>query len=81
MALPEYIEYTPPLPELTPYITIFASARMTVTEGSDSVDIFPVGYSVLSFALDDLLQDFLDKDKTLPHLTLPAKPPSFTSLG
>jgi hypothetical protein len=70
MSLPAQIQYFQPDALLAPYASVLALTTMDVGADGTQVDMFPVGYSVLSFAMDDLVQDFLHADKTLPRFNI-----------
>jgi len=81
MTSPPQVQYFPPPEQLAPFVSIFAFTEMAVTEANAHLDIFPIGYSVLSFSLDDLVQDFLDINKTLPRFNLTGQITRFYQLG
>ncbi len=70
MSLPAQIQYFQPQASLAPYVSVCFFTDMEVGEAGSEMNMFPVGYSVLSFAMDDLVQDFLHADKTLPRFNI-----------
>ncbi|AYL95018.1 helix-turn-helix domain-containing protein [Mucilaginibacter celer] len=70
MALPAQTQFFPLHPLLEPYVSVLVLTELKVTETGGYIDIFPVGYGVLSFIMDDTLPSFLDIDKSLPKFSL-----------
>jgi len=76
------IQYCPFLEQLSPFVSACIFAEYETTEDNHHyIDIFPVGYSVLSFGLDDLIHDFLNSDKTLHRFNLTGQLTKFYQLG
>jgi AraC-like DNA-binding protein len=67
---PQPPQFTLPHALLQPYISAFMFMQLDATSGNFSVDMFPVGYSVLSYAMDDIPPDFLGKPGPAPRFII-----------
>lgn len=70
MAQPAQIQYHPLLEELSPFVASCSIIELETKANSIHLDIFPIGCSVLTFALDDLAQNFLFDEILAPRFNL-----------
>jgi AraC-like DNA-binding protein len=55
--------YYPPHPLLSPFVSAYLFTKIEARTDMFTVDLFPVGHSVLSFAMDELPVNFLGKQR------------------